>query len=247
MDALETSEAWAPYIARYRSGEWRDRIFRDLVLSDAERLRPKPTILDIGCGEGLDGSVQLQRSVADAAGRLIGIEPDKAVALADHFAEVHRCTLEEAPLAAGSIDLAYAVMVLEHLSRPQPFWDKLFEVLAEGGVFWGLTVDARHLFSHLSLWADHLRIKNLYLDLVLGQATDSGRYKNYPTYYRTNTPAQISHLTRAFRSSEVINFSRVGQWSPYFPRSLRWIADAIDERSIRKGRSGTLLAVRTVK
>jgi hypothetical protein len=28
---------WAPYVDRYRQGEWRDRIFRDMVLEDARR------------------------------------------------------------------------------------------------------------------------------------------------------------------------------------------------------------------
>ena len=246
-DALETGDAWAPYIARYRSGEWRDRIFLDMVLADARRLGPSPTILDIGCGEGLDGDLPLQRKVAEAAGRFIGIEPDPSVALGDHFTETHRCQFEQAPLAAASIDLAYAVMVLEHLPRPQAFWDNLFEVLVDGGVFWGLTVEARHLFSRLSLWADRLKIKNLYMDLVLGRTAESGRYKNYPTYYRSNTPAQIGCLARAFRSSEVINFSRVGQWSSYLPRPLRGIANSIDERSIAEGKPGTLLAVRIIK
>ncbi len=247
MTTSETRDAWGPYRDRYRSGEWRDRIFRDMILADARNFGPGPTILDIGCGEGLDGSIPLQRSVAEAAGRFIGVEPDPAVTLGGHFTTTHRCTIEEAPLAAGSIDLAYAVMVLEHLAKPQSFWDKLFDVLADGGIFWGLTVDARHVFCRLSLWADRLKVKDFYLDRVLGQASKAGRYRNYPTYYRSNSPAQISRFTGAFRSSEFISFLRVGQWSPYLPSSLRWIADAIDARNIRRGRCGTLAAVRVVK
>ena len=247
MSTVENGEPWGAYISRYRAGEWRDRIFSDLVLADARRLGSGPTVLDIGCGEGLDGDVPLQRSVALAAGRFIGIEPDTTIVLGDYFTESHRCSFEDAPMAARSINLAYAVMVLEHLPRPQTFWDKLFDVLADGGVFWGLTVDARHPFSWISLWADRLKVKNHYMDLVLGRSAESERYRNYPTYYRSNTPAQIERLAKAFRSSEFINFARVGQWGPYFPTSLRWIADGIDERSIAKKRPGTLLAVRVVK
>jgi SAM-dependent methyltransferase len=247
MEVLEATKTWAPYIARHCSGEWRDRIFRDMVFTDVRRLGPRPTILDIGCGEGLDGDVPLQRSVADLAGRFIGIEPDPAVTLGDYFVESHRCSFEVAPLVPGSIDIAYAVMVLEHLPRPQVFWDKLFEVLADGGVFWGLTVDARHLFSFLSLWADRLKVKKLYLDLVLRQSSGLERYKNYQTYYRSNTPAQIRRFTKPFRSSEFINFSGAGQWGVYLPKSMQWIAEGIDARSVRKGRPGTLLAVRVVK
>jgi SAM-dependent methyltransferase len=247
MNVPKTIETWDPYIARYRAGEWRDRIFRDMVLADAEKLGPEPTILDIGCGQGLDGNLRLQASIADAAGRFIGIEPDPEVALGDHFTETHRCLFEEAALEPGSIDLAYAVMVLEHIPMPQAFWDRMFDVLAVGGIFWGLTVDARHPFARLSLWAERLKIKNLYMDLVLGPVSDSGRYRNYSTHYRTNTPDRIRRLTRSFRSSEFINFSRVGQWSSSLPWPLRRIADALDERSIRKRRPGTLLAIRIVK
>lgn len=247
MSAVDTADLWAPYLERYRAGEWRDRIFRDMILADARRLGPNPTILDIGCGDGFDGDVPLQRSIAEAAGRYIGIEPDPEIPLGDYFTETHRCSFEQAPLPAGSVDVAYTVMVLEHLPRPQAFWDRLHEVVADGGVFWGLTVDSRHLFSRLSLWAGRLGIKKLYLDLVLGRAPDEGRYKNYPTYYRTNTPHQIARLARAFRSCECINFSRVGQWSPYLPESLCAMADQIDRRAIRKGRPGTLLIVHAVK
>jgi SAM-dependent methyltransferase len=247
MNVLETSETWAPYLARYHAGEWRDRIFHDMVLADARRLGPAPTILDIGCGQGLDGEIRLQRSVAEAAGRFIGIEPDLAVTLGDHFTDAHRCRFEEAHLETGSVDLAYAVMVLEHLPQPRAFWNKLFEVLADDGVFWGLTVDGRHLFSRLSLWADRLKIKNLYMNCVLGRVSESGRYQNYPTYYRANSPAQISLQAREFRSCEIVNFSRVNQGISYWPAPLRGVAHAIEKRRIRKRRPGSLLAVRVVK
>jgi len=244
---VDIADEWAPYLERYRAGEWRDRIFRDMILADARRVKPKPKILDIGCGDGFDGSVPLQRSIAEVAGSYIGIEPDPRIPLGDYFTETHRCFFEQAPLAAGSVDLAYAVMVLEHLPRPQAFWDKLHDILADGGVFWGLTVDARHLFARLSLWADWLRVKDFYLDHVLGRDLGAGRYKNYPTYYKTNTPRRIAQLAQPFRSCECINFSRVGQWSPYLPGWLRAMANRIDRRAIRGGRPGTLLIVRAVK
>ena len=247
MRAVNIADEWAPYLERYRAGEWRDRIFRDMILADVRRMKPKPTILDIGCGDGFDGDVPLQRSIAEAAGSYIGIEPDPEIPLGDYFTETHRCFLEQAPLAAGSVDLAYAVMVLEHLPRPQVFWDKLHRILADGGVFWGLTVDARHLFARLSLWAGRLRTKNLYLNRVLGETPGEGRYRNYPTYYRSNTPQQIGRLARGFLRCECVNFSRTGQWSGYLPKAFRPMADWMDRRAIRKGRPGTLLIVRAQK
>jgi hypothetical protein len=69
-----------------------------------------------------------------------------------------------------------------------------------------------------------VRVVGYCLDLVLGQVSESGHYENDPTHYRTDTPAQVGRLTGAFRLSEFINSSRVGQWSSYLARPLRGIA-----------------------
>ncbi|MEJ7636726.1 MAG: methyltransferase domain-containing protein [Singulisphaera sp.] len=204
-----------------------------------------PTILDIGCGRGFDGDVPLQESIA--AGRaFIGVEPDPRILLGPYFSATHRCTFEDAPIPANSVHVAFAVMVLEHLADPQRFWDKLWEVLVAGGVFWGLTVDGRHPFCRASLWLEHLRLKDFYLDRLLGRR-GAERYENYPVCYRSNTPRQVDRLAARFRHRDYVSFARVGQWSPYLPRPLRPWADAHDRRALRRGRPGTLLAIRVVK
>src|SRR5262245_2500014 len=141
---------------RYREGTWRDRILHDFILADAAGLGEQLVFLDIGCGKGFDTDVPLQRSLARAAGRYIGIEPDPTVTPGDHIQDVRRCLFEQADIPPRSVHVAYAIMVLEHLAEPQPFWDKLHEVLAPGGVFWALTVDARHWFCTASAWAQRL-------------------------------------------------------------------------------------------
>jgi SAM-dependent methyltransferase len=241
-----SADRWAPYIARYRNGEWRDRIVHDLVVEEARRVGPQATILDIGCGRGLDGDVPLQKSLASVAGRYIGIEPDPEIPLGDYFTETYRCRFEEAPLPPGSVDVATAVMVLEHLPEPQVFWDKLHEILAEGGVFFGLTVDARHPFCWASSWLERTGMKDLYLRLLIGER-GAGRYENYPTYYRSNTPGDLSRQGHAFRELEAVNFSKVGQWNSYFPRPLHPVISMLDRRAIRAGKPGTLLLVRAMK
>ncbi len=134
---------------RFRCGEWRATVFQDLVLADIRR-SVSPTVIDIGCGSGFDDSRDLQIALAQSAGRYIGIEPDPGVALSNIFAETHRCLFEEAPLQAESVDVAFCVMVLEHLEHPQAFWDKVHAVLRPGGVFWGFSLDARFYFPRLS-------------------------------------------------------------------------------------------------
>jgi SAM-dependent methyltransferase len=234
------------YLERWRAGTWRDRIFHDMILDDVRPRGRGLTFLDIGCGRGFDGDVPLQESIAREAGTFIGVEPDPEVVPGSYFTQAHRCLFEDAPIAAASVDVAYAIMVLEHLPEPQRFWDKLWEVLAAGGVFWGLTVDSRHWFCRFSRWFDRLRIKDLYLNFLLGRRGEQ-RYENYPVYYRSNSPGQIEPLTRKFRACRFHNFSRIGQCNDYFPRPLRPLVSAWDRRALRLNQPGTLLAVRVQK
>jgi SAM-dependent methyltransferase len=243
---VTTLERWTPYVDRYRKGEWRDRILHDLILDDARKRGAGLTFLDIGCGRGFDTDVPLQQSLARAAGRYIGIEPDPNITPGDYFSETHCCFFEDAPLGPESIDIAFAVMVLEHLPEPQRFWDKLHAVLKNGGVFWGLTVDARHWFCQASMWAERFKIKDRYLQSLFGKR-GSERYENYPVYYRTNTPEQIRQFTRRFRACDFVNFSKVGQCSWYFPRTLHPLVTFFERRAVRLGKPGVLLAVRVEK
>src|SRR3954454_16360243 len=101
---------WQSYLSRYRKGEWRAPIFCDIVLSDIGSFSSPPLVLDIGCGSGFDDDARLQGRIIQAAGRYIGVDPD-----ANEGPQFIRTTFEEAPLEPESIDIAFAVMVLEHV------------------------------------------------------------------------------------------------------------------------------------
>ncbi len=243
--------SWGGYVDRYRRGEWRAPVFRDMVLAEIAEVARQATVLDIGCGRGFDGDVGLQERIAASSGRYVGVEPDSSVAIDPNVHEVHRCLLEDAPLEPGSIDVALAVMVLEHVPEPARFWGKLHKVLRDGGGFWGFTMDARHPFCRLSRRADRLRIKDFYLDLLRGRR-GAGQYENYPVHYRCNTyrcntPEQVARDAAAFREREFVSFSRVGQLDFYLLRPLRPIGHHLDHRAIRGQRPGSLLAIRLVK
>lgn len=237
---------WAEYLARYRDGEWRTPILHDMILEDVQCRGNRPTFLDIGCGSGFDGKPELQEKLASRAGRYIGIEPDIEVQVAPFIHEAHRCTFEEAPIEPCSVDIAVAVMVLEHVADPQSFFGKLHEVLVDGGVFWALATDARHYFCPASRCASRLGIKDRYLTCIQG---DSGvhRYRNYPTYYRANTPRQILRYARDFSSADFIGFTRVGQLDFYYPCLLRPLGRLIDSLTIVMRLPGPTLAIRLVK
>ncbi len=235
------SADWEAYRRRYQRGEWRAPIFCDMILSDIALTPAPPAILDIGCGSGFDDDTRLQRRIIEAAGQYIGVDPDAA-----EGPQFHRALFEDAPLAPDSVDLAFAVMVLEHIADPARFWGKVHEVLRDGGIFWGFTMDARHWFRLASSWSERLRIKDLYLTLLRGRR-GVDRYANYPTCYRANSPDQIRAHTGAFRSVQFINFQSAGQLNYYLPGPLRPVGHLIGRAEAALGRPGTILAVRAVK
>lgn len=240
------SENFCTYMERYRCGEWRAKIFRDMILNDAAAFGPDCVIADIGCGSGFAGDRHLQASIAAVAGQYVGIEPDIDVALGPEFTTVYRCPFETAPIPDATIDVAFAVMVLEHLEFPEIFWNKVLSVLRLGGVFWGFTMDSRHGFTKVSRLVEAMHFKDIYLRLLHGKRGEE-RYENYPTFYRSNSPEQLEPLTRAFRSRAFLNFHKIGQLDFYYPRGLRWIGRGLDRIASLRGQPGTILAVRVVR
>jgi SAM-dependent methyltransferase len=238
--------AMKPHLQAYRQGRWRALILSELILDDMRRIGSSPTVLDIGCGKGFDDSPELQSRIAASAGRYIGVEPDTTIECPPWLTTVPRSTLEEAPIEPGSIQVAFAIMVLEHVTQPGPFFDKLHSVLAPNGVFWGLTVDARHWFRYASTLLERLRIKNWYLDRVAGTVSE-GRYVNYPTAYRANSPWQIERLARGFSSAEFASLQKVGQLDSYLPRPLRSPAALVDRFLTGLHLPGAILVCRLVR
>lgn len=237
---------WETARDRYRNHEWRARIFFDLIRADLASFPEPPTLLDIGCGRGFDGEKALSVELARTAQRMIGIEPDPAIELSPVFTDVYRCRFEDASIAPESVHLAWSVMVLEHLEFPERFWHKLHQSLRPGGVFWGITVDARHWFAAASRTMERFRLKDLYLNAIRG-TRGLDRYHNYPAFYRSNTPQQLARLTRAFSACEVVNFNSADQVGFYLPRALRWAGRVVDRTNLVLGGVGSLLAVRVVR
>ena len=152
----------APQWARYTAGEYRSAAFADVLLDEMANLGGALTVLDIGCGGGFDGDMPLQRRIGAAASRFIGVEPADDITPDPCFHEVHRCLLEQAPIVPGSVDLAYAVMVAEHVADPAAFMASVARVLRPGGVFWAFTIDARHWSAWASLVLERARLKGRY-------------------------------------------------------------------------------------
>jgi SAM-dependent methyltransferase len=236
LQRIMTQSDFQHYAQRFQHGEWRTPLFHEMVVGDiqAKSNEQSLTILDIGCGNGFDTSKEAQRSLAALAQRYIGVEPDMKIVLEDFFSETHRCLFEEAEIPENSIDIAFACMVLEHLSTPQRFWDKVYDVLKPGGVFWGFTMHGRHYFMAASTLLEKLHLKDVYLGLLHGER-GRDRYENYPTFYRSNSAQQVSRLCAAFSQCNVYSFGRVGQMDYYYPRPLQWIGRSIDRLTLAGG------------
>jgi len=221
-----------------------------LILDDLATLgeTAMPTVLDIGCGGGLMSTPFWQTQIATLAGRYIGIEPDAAAQPAPVFDQVHATTFEQAPLAAASVDLAYAAMVVEHVGDPAAFFGQLATVLRTGGVFWAFTVDRRHYFSWFSQWIERLHLKDRYLDRVRGRkGEDAARYDNYPVFYRCNSPARLQRLAGDDFTLQTWSLHRVGQLDGYVPYRLRRLSRLADRVVIRAGLPGSVLVARMVR
>ncbi len=234
---------------RYESGEWRGFVFRDLVVAELEarkRTHKNIVALDIGCGHGFDGHPDPQITIAQHCDLLIGIEPDTEIAIPKHFQQMHYTSLEGAPLEKNAVDVAYAVMVLEHLDQPEAFLAKLHASLKDGGVFWGFTVDSRHWFAPASDLLKALGLKDRYLSSLHG-SRGGDRYENYPVHYLYNTPEKVAALSAAFSRCDVISLWKAGQTNFYFPSALKWVGSLLDAIYGLFGRKGSVLVVRLQK
>ena len=232
--AAADGDEWSVWLARLRTTEWRTPIFFEMVSREIGTLtgNRRPTVLDIGCGLGFDCEVRYQQALSTQAGRFIGIEPDRTIDPPKFFSEVYQTTLEEAPIAQGSVDVAYAVMVLEHVADPAAFWSRLHEILAPGGVFLAFSVNGAHWFAPIARFMSIIKLKTKYLDLLRGKR-GADRYKDYPVYYRTNTVRQIRRHARQFRAIRTDLFGAIGNVADYAPGPLQPTVRAVDSLTYR--------------
>lgn len=234
------------YVSRYRSGEWRSTIFCDMLIADLQRIGPAATVVDIGCGSGFDGSAELQQKIAAHAGTYIGVEPDPEAEIRPFASVVHRALFEAAAIAPASVDLAFSVMVVEHVAEPRAFVEKAADVLKDGGVFWAFTVDLRHWSAWGSFAMERLGFKDSYLDRLQGKR-GTERYANYPVHYKLNTPRAVSTHAAAFHHVDFINLSRVGAEDFNIPPRLRAVSHVVDHALEALGAPGSNLAFRMVR
>jgi SAM-dependent methyltransferase len=102
-------------------------------LLTAMDIRPGHTVVDIGCGPGID-----LRSLLAEGAEVIGVDQDPAMVAEARRrapgADVRRGDAHALPLADRSADRARTDRVLQHLARPEAVLAEIFRALRPGGV-----------------------------------------------------------------------------------------------------------------
>ncbi|MBU6367945.1 MAG: methyltransferase domain-containing protein, partial [Gemmatimonadetes bacterium] len=198
------------------------------------------TALDVGCGWGISedrvAGPALLADIRANADVLVGVEPDPAVRPAHGlFTTLLHASMEEAPLAAASVDVAYAYYVLEHVAHPEAFLRAVARVLRPGGIFVAMTPNARHWFGRVARLMHRLRADGSLLALLRGRATVASYH--YPAVHRMNDAALLRALgARTGLGQVTCTTHDHGDVQPYLPRLVRPLYTAWSRRV--EGRPG---------
>jgi SAM-dependent methyltransferase len=238
----------APMLVEYmvrRPGDFamlnadRDEYHRDfasrLALEDGLRGR----VLDIGCGPEIAEHLQ---EIGRPWTQLDGVDVDPSVLNHPHLTLRWHGPFETADIPDDTYDLAFAYYVVEHVARARPFFEKIAQKLKPGGVFWALTPNARSPFATAVRMLQFLRLKNVAADHTSG-------INHYPSYYRLNSPRQVTRAISGLGFSEARFIATpCVQWDIYFPPALRFLPHLFDRAlGVRSGRFMLILAYRLQK
>ena len=170
MYKLESYYWW--FVARTRLLDW--------LISEICREFPHPTILDVGCGTGINSSVLAKH------GYTIGTDTSEEALSFSKGREIDvlvRSHVESLPFAASTFDVITALDVLEHINDDLEALDELRRVTREGGVL-VITVPAYGF-----LWSEHdeaLHHRRRYAASELrNKLTNAGFEVERITYYIT--------------------------------------------------------------
>ena len=136
MYRLESFYWW--FVARRRLLDW--------LVADISREFKRPTILDVGCGTGINSGVLAKYGdtiSTDASEEALGFSKGRGI---DGLVRSH---VESLPFAASTFDVITALDVLEHINDDLRALDELLRVAREGGML-VITVPAYGF-----LWSEH--------------------------------------------------------------------------------------------
>ena len=161
---------------------YHQRIAAELAHLDSHAGRTA-TVLDIGCGRGLIAPFPWERYPFV---NRTGLDPDESARQNTTLQEFRLLEIGKAwPVASGSVDLAVARYVLEHLGDSKAFFDELNRVLKPDGRFVFLTPNK----LHPSMLVASLLSHSLKTRLLGARGVDSDDV--FPAFYLVNSRAAI--------------------------------------------------------
>ncbi len=195
-------------------------VFRRTVVAECV---PGCVALDVGAGRGAPPAINLR----GRAGRVIGIDMTDDIRRNPNLDECHVGSVEHMPfLASGSIDLAFARYVAEHLERPVEALREIRRVLKPGGRFLFITPNRRHYVPAI---ASRLGTG---LHKVVNSIRGRPAEDTFPTVYALNTPEEIATVASSagFADCDVQLFETQPNYLTFHP--LLFAAGVVYERAV---------------
>jgi SAM-dependent methyltransferase len=183
--------------------------------------RPRPVrALDIGCGTGIALDVAAQQRIAANVEELWGVEPDPHIAAPPWFTNFQTAMMETAKLPESSIDIAYSCLVMEHVTKPREFMAAVYRCLKPGGVYFFMTINARHYFARITRTVRAVRLDEFLLRVV--RPKEQVDEYHYPVAYKFNSERTIDRVCTdiGFEPPRYVYAEPSGP-EPYFPGPLR--------------------------
>jgi len=157
---------------------------------------PDSIVVDFGCGIGAyrEDPVQIRRELRVLKGKVrkvVGLDIDAAAA-ANPFVDEFLLLGEEGlwPLPSHQADLVLCDNVLEHLERPELFFQEAARVLKPGG---SLCIRTPNVLSYVGVISR--LVPNRWHGTVVSKVQASRRAEDvFPTYYRCNTVWRLRRM-----------------------------------------------------
>ena len=161
-------------------------VYHDLI---ARAVEPGMTVLDVGCGRGAISPYPWHQH---SNVKLWGIDPDPTAVENPHLESF--TLLTDDPnwnISSGTVDLAIARYVLEHVDDPTAFFRNLSRVLKPGGKFIFLTPNRWHPAMIASHWLPFGLKQQI---LALTKRADP--HDVFPTWYRLNSARAVKQAAQ---------------------------------------------------
>jgi SAM-dependent methyltransferase len=197
----------AAHAALYRGRLEDYEVFRRAVEAECDA---STVALDVGAGRGAPPAIDLRGRVR----RVIGIDVAPEIEQNPNLDDWHVSSVDHLPfLGSGTVDVAFARYVAEHLANPPEALGELRRVLRPGGRLLFITPNRRHYVPALAARLGTGMHRTL--NALRGRPPED----TFETCYRLNTPEVIDSLGRAagFSRVEVCAFESQPNYLTFHP------------------------------